>query len=134
MNRTGLILGFFTGIILCPHASNAQYTTDFQTITISGVASNGTGDYLIGSNTFADVLLIQDTGALSIGFGLNVALGYETSSSNNTVLVTGTGSIWDCGWFSSISVGYSGMNNSLTISSGGRVIDGLDACVGIQCR
>ena len=74
------------------------------------------GGYLVGSNTFADVLLIQDGGVLSNKVGY---LGYGASSSNNTVLVSGSGSTWSNG--NSLVVGLSGSGNSLVISNGGNV-------------
>ena len=54
--------------------SSAQYAGNSQTNIISGVVSNWTGDYLVGSNTFADASLIQNGGVLSNGNGY---LGYE---------------------------------------------------------
>jgi T5SS/PEP-CTERM-associated repeat protein len=74
-----------------PLAGRAQYTADFQTNIISGVTSNWSGNYLVGSNTLANVLQIQDTGVLSNG---TAYVGYDFASSNNSVWVTGTGSIW----------------------------------------
>ncbi|MGA2605002.1 MAG: hypothetical protein ABSG14_12310 [Verrucomicrobiia bacterium] len=94
----------------------AQFTANYQTNTISNVTSNwvGNGTYVVGSNTFADVLLIQSSGVLSNGSG---CLGYV--SSNNTAQVTGNNSVWynDSG----VYVGYIGWANSLIISGGGRV-------------
>jgi len=60
---------------------NAQYTDSFQTNVISGV-SNWAGDYLVGSNTAADVLLIQDDGVLSAA-GLTV--GFDSAACDNLV-------------------------------------------------
>lgn len=103
-------------MVLCAPAAYAQYTADFQTNLISGVTSNWTGNYVIGSNTFADALLIQSSGVLSNGKGY---LGYDPSGSNNTVLVSGTGSVWTNR--GTLVVGLSAMGNSLVISNGGRV-------------
>jgi autotransporter family porin len=99
-------------------AARAQYTADFQTNIISSVTSNWTGDYVVGSNTFADVLFIDSGGILS-----NVAgrVGYEVSSSNNSVLVIDSGSVWSNS--STLLIGWSGSHNSLTISNGGQVIN-----------
>src|ERR1035437_5511413 len=90
MRSPRLTLGLL-GIILGSRSSEAQYTANFQTNIISGVTSNWTGDYLVGSNTFADALLIQNSGVLSNGTGY---LGYNSSSSNNSALVTDIGSVW----------------------------------------
>ncbi len=43
-----------------------QYTSNYQTNTISGVASSWPGDYVVGSNTLADVLLIKSGGTLTM--------------------------------------------------------------------
>jgi T5SS/PEP-CTERM-associated repeat protein len=114
----GLILGFVTGIVLSSQPSHAQYTANYQTNIISGVTSNWSGDYVVGSNTFADVLFIDSGGILS-----NVAgrVGYEVSSSNNSVLVTDSGSVWSNS--STLLIGWSGSHSSLTISNGGQVIN-----------
>ena len=69
-----LILGWLAGMFAGARYSSAQYAGNSQTNIISGVVSNWTGDYLVGSNTFADALLIQNGGVLSNGNGY---LGYE---------------------------------------------------------
>jgi hypothetical protein len=86
-------LGFVTGIILSSRPTAAQYTADFQTNIISGVTSNWTGDYYVGNFYFSCALLVQNSGMLSNGVGY---LGYD--SSNNSVLVTDSGSIWSNQW------------------------------------
>ena len=115
MRYGSLIAGLLIGIVFGPRSSEAQYTADFQTNIISGVTSNWTGDYRIGCNTFANVLLIQNNGVLynSIGY-----LGYASGSSNNNVVVTGIGSVWSNR--SPVYVGF-GFNNNLVISNGGQV-------------
>src|SRR5664280_2630356 len=94
MKHTGLFLGFILGIILGSQSSNAQYTADFQTNIISGVTSNWSGEYYVGNTNFADALLIQTNGVLSDSLGF---LGNQISSSNNSVVATGTGSVWSSG-------------------------------------
>ena len=111
-----LIAGLFIWIVLGPESSHAQYSLDFQTNLISGVTSNWSGDYVVGSNTLSDVLQVQSGGVLSNHFGY---VGYETNSGNNAVTVIGNGSMWIN--HSSVIVGYSGAGNSLVISNGGRV-------------
>jgi T5SS/PEP-CTERM-associated repeat protein len=107
------------GFLFIPAASvHAQFTANYQTNVIDGVVSNWAGDYLVGSNTFADVLLIQNNGKLTNWTGY---LGYEVSSSNNSVLVTGTGSVWN--YNANLNIGYSGAGNNLVISNGGRVVN-----------
>lgn len=71
------VLGAVGCFVILAAPARAQYTDDYQTNTISGVTSNWAGNYLVGSNTFADVLLVQDGGVLSNGFG---RLGRTVSS------------------------------------------------------
>lgn len=103
-------------MVLGSRLSEAQYTADFQTNLISGVTSNWTGNYLVGDTNFADVLLIQNSGVLSNGYGY---LGFAMGSSNNVVLVRGLGSIWNN--HDVVLVGYRGSGNSLIINNGARV-------------
>jgi len=100
------------------NSARAQFTANFQTNTISGVRSNwaGFGAYNVGSNTFLDTLIIQNGGALSNFDGIIGNLG---SASNNTAIVTGTGSLWTNG--DVLVVGSSAPGNNLVISNGGLV-------------
>jgi autotransporter family porin len=92
--------------------TRAQYTADFQTNIISGVTSNWVGDYYVGYTNFADVLLIQNSGVLSNSQGI-----LETSS--NSVVVTGTGSVWSSSV--GLMIGVAGSGNSMVVKDGGRV-------------
>ena len=97
----------------------AQFTADFQTNTISGVVSNWAGDngtYVVGSNTFFNTLRIISTGILSNGSGF---VGYETLASNNTVLVSDTGSRWTNRFDIFLGIGSTG--NRLVVSNQGAV-------------
>jgi len=116
MNRTGLaaIVGFLAFTLT---AAQAQFTADFQTNIISGVTSNWVGYYFIGSNTFANVLLIENGGVFSNDYAY---LGFEQSSSNNAAVITGSGSIW--GNSEQLTVGYWGAGNQLVVSNGGKLV------------
>src|SRR5947209_6827385 len=82
-------------LLLSVTAGRAQYTADYQTNIISGVTSNWTGDYTVGNSTFADVLLIQNSGALVLSnSGGRGMIGYTSASTNNKVVVTGSNSVW----------------------------------------
>jgi len=107
-------------IFLQNNTVRAQYTSSFQTNIISGVASNWVSDsgYLVGSNIAFDVLLIQNGGVLSNGFGY---IGYYTRGSNNLAVVSGSGSVWNNQF--DLAVGKRGRNNSLVISNQGQVFD-----------
>jgi T5SS/PEP-CTERM-associated repeat protein len=103
-------------VVTVPPTVCAQYSLSFQTNIISGVINNWASDYLVGSNTFADVLLVQASGVLS---NRNGYVGYASNSWSNQVVVAGVGSLWyNSG---SLSVGYNGFANNLVISNGGRV-------------
>jgi T5SS/PEP-CTERM-associated repeat protein len=93
----------------------AQYTANYQTNLISGVTSNWPGNYMVGSNTFADALLIQNGGVLSTSDGY---VGYQPASSSNFVRVAGSGSVWSN---ASLHVGFSGCKNKMIVNGGGRV-------------
>jgi T5SS/PEP-CTERM-associated repeat protein len=63
-------------------------------------------------------LVISNQGQVINGHGF---VGYDSSSSsNNSVLVTGSGSVWSNQ--GGLYVGYSGVSNTLTIANGGSVI------------
>lgn len=99
----------------------AQFNANFQTIIISGTSSNwaGFGGYVVGSNTFGDVLLIQNGGALSNFDGI---IGDLSAASNNTAIVTDSGSVWSN--YQGLAIGASGAGNNLVISNGGIVFVG----------
>jgi T5SS/PEP-CTERM-associated repeat protein len=96
---------------------SGQYTSNYQTNTISGVASYWTGDYLVGSNTLADVLLIKSGGALTTADGY---VGYLAASVSNSVMVAGAGSVWTNGF---MYFGYDGAWNTMVISNAGSVVE-----------
>jgi T5SS/PEP-CTERM-associated repeat protein len=119
MRRGCLITGVFFLITLGAQTSEAQFTSDFQTNIISGVTSNWSGDYVVGSNTFADALLIQNSAVMAVGHGY---LGLNSDSSNNCAVVSGSGSIWTSP--NRLYVGWSGSGNSVVVSNGGHVSSG----------
>jgi T5SS/PEP-CTERM-associated repeat protein len=100
---------------------HAQFNGNSQTIIISGTASNwvGFGGYVVGSNTFGDVLLIENGGALSNFDGI---IGDLSAASNNTAIVTDSGSVWTN--YQGLAIGASGAGNNLVISNGGIVFVG----------
>lgn len=124
-----LTLAAAVGPCLAP-PTLAQYTANFQTNLISGVTSNWSGPYSVGSNTFADALLIQSGGVLSImaAYNADIWVGYNSSSSNNTVVVSGPGSVLNSSY---LTLGYSGAGNSLVINDGGQVMIAVSASVGV---
>jgi T5SS/PEP-CTERM-associated repeat protein len=122
--RGCLIAGFLISIALGSSSSEAQYSGNFQTNIISGVTSNWSFGYVVGSATFADALLIENGGVLVDG---QATVGLGSSSSNNLVLVTDIGSVWSNN--NRVFVGQSGAANSLVISNGGSVISLVDGVI-----
>src|SRR5712675_649158 len=100
--------------------AHAQFTGNIKTNTINGVTSNwvGNGTYVVGSNTFKDVLQIINSGVLSNGTGY---IGYEISGSNNIAIVNG--GVWSNG--PTLYVGYSGAGNRLIVTNGGKVFSAV---------
>ena len=117
MRRSVLILGLLAGTLGGARSSSAQYTGNFQTNIISGVVSNWAGDYLIGSNTVADALLIQNGGALS---NRNGYVGYEIGADNNTVLISDSNSLWSVD--GGLVIGNKGNGNQLVVTNGASVV------------
>ncbi len=102
--------------VFCAGGVWAQFSANYQTNTIDGVAVNWAGDYSVGSNTCFNVLQVLNGGALT---NVNAYFAFATGSSNNLALVSGSGSKW----YSSadMNMGYSGSDNRLTVSNGGQV-------------
>jgi T5SS/PEP-CTERM-associated repeat protein len=125
IQRYCLILLLFLGNGWSFVSSHAQFTANFQTNLISGGVSNWAGDYVVGSNTYAAMLLIQNGGQL---FNDSGYLGYQSGSSNNCVIVTGTGSLWSNS--ASLYLGYTGARNTLVITNAGRVVSRAHAYLG----
>ena len=103
--------------------ASGQYTSNYQTNTISGATSNWAGDYVVGSNTFANALLIRNAGVLTNADGY---VGYLPASSSNYVLIAGAKSVWTN---ANLYLGFSGGGNSLVISNAGVVADNLGTYV-----
>src|SRR5438093_779749 len=96
--------------------AQAQFSADYQTNIISGVASNWPGNYYVGSNTVFDLLQIDSGGSLTNGTGW---LGYESNALYNSALITGSGSVWKCN--GDLYVGNSGGDCRLVIENSGVV-------------
>jgi T5SS/PEP-CTERM-associated repeat protein len=91
------------------------------TNVISGVSSNYLASYYyVGSNGAFNALIVTNASALLVSSGSGI-IGNSAISSNNTALVTGSGSIWSNSL--TLTVGNTGSFNSLTIANGGHVFD-----------
>jgi len=104
-----------------------DYNLDNQTNTINTV-QNWPGDYIVGSNTFGNALIINSSGVLSNNSDY---LGYEAGGSNNIAIVNA--GIWTNRGY--LVVGVNGANNQLIVTNGGRVfcsnIQGSPGCLGL---
>jgi T5SS/PEP-CTERM-associated repeat protein len=103
---------------MLPMESLAQFTASRQTNVIDGVVSNWVGKYYVGDNAAFDQLQILNSGVLSDSQGF---VGHGGSASNNSALVSGTGSTWSNQ--AELYVGFLGKGNSLTIIDGGGVVN-----------
>ena len=73
------------------------------------------GDYVVGSNTFANGLMIRNRGVLTNADGY---VGYLPASSSNYVMVAGAGSVWSN---ANLYLGFSGSGNTMVITNAGHV-------------
>jgi len=90
---------------------------------VSGVTSNVTGDYYVGNTGPFNGLIVTNAGQLNVsGSGY---MGYTVAASNNTALVTGSGSVWNVNGHLNVGYGTSANNNQLTISAGAHVQDNV---------
>src|SRR5437870_5142062 len=103
MNRNHSLPAVLLVATVLASPAGAQLTGNDQTNIISGVTSNWTGNYYVGSNFVFDALLVQNGGKLFNAFGYS---GYTSTASNNSILVTGSGSIWSNG--NDLILGYAG--------------------------
>ena len=102
----GSIIGAF------PNSSN-----NTAMVTDAGSTWSNSGDLYVGGEGSSNRLEISNGGRVE---GFRGYIGFGTNSSNNTVLVTGTYSLWTN--TREMHIGYAGAGNQLNISNGGSVI------------
>ncbi|MCX7009713.1 MAG: hypothetical protein NTY53_21135 [Kiritimatiellaeota bacterium] len=97
-------------------------------VTVSGTGSvwNNARDLDVGFMGSGNQLTITDSGTVVVA--QNAYVGYVVIATNNTVLVTGAGSVLSNGV--SLYVGFMGSGNSLIITNGGAVTVAQNAYVG----
>jgi len=99
---------------------------DNNTVLVSGsgsVWSNSHGIF-VGYNGSNNTLTVENSA--QVYSGNNSSIGRTWSSRNNSVLVTGSGSIWKN---SHLQVGHFGSHNLLAVENGGRVESSM-GCIG----
>jgi T5SS/PEP-CTERM-associated repeat protein/autotransporter-associated beta strand protein len=130
-NSADLFVGFegFGNNLTIANGGTVANTTGF--IGLSGAASSNNSVLVTGAGslwTNSNVLCVGYEGSsnsLVVSNGATVAvnadgnIGYDATASNNSVLVTGSNSLWTNS--NSLLVGVRGSSNSLTISIGGTV-------------
>lgn len=99
-------------------------------VTVSGAGSswNIVSNLLLGNSGFGNQLIVSDGGTVNnvTGFVGGVSGGFAAAS-NQSVLVTGSGSVWSNS--ASLIIGASSSSNSLAVRSGGKVYN-TDAFIG----
>src|ERR1051326_8793855 len=102
-----------------PNASDKDNYVVVTGTNLLGVASSLTtvGDLYLGQYGSGNQLIITNVGVVSDAHGF---VGYQVAgASNNTILVSGSGSVWSNSNY--MILGDTGNGNSLTIANGGRV-------------
>jgi len=112
--------GTLTGVIL-GYIGNAS-TSDNNVVTVTGIGATwNLSSYLyIGNVGSFNSLTIANGASVT---NVNGIIGNDPLANNNSVRVTGNGSIWDNGG-GDVFVGNSGYANSLAIDAGGQVYGG----------
>jgi len=105
------------------------YTTNSSnnTALVTGTGSTWSNSTLsVGYNGSGNSLVISNGGVVA---DYSDYLGYNSSSSNNSVLVTGNNSLWS-NRYSQLVVGVGGSSNSVVVANGGEVSDGSSVSLG----
>jgi T5SS/PEP-CTERM-associated repeat protein/autotransporter-associated beta strand protein len=98
---------------------NSGATNNSVLVTGNGSAWNSGGDLLVGWGDSGNTLTISNGGAVTSGqVNYGGVIGFNASSTNNSVLVTGTGSTWSNS--GDLTIGDAG-EGTLTIANGGSV-------------
>lgn len=109
--------------------AHAQLVADGATYTINNTGINlGAAELIIGTNGPNTSLIITNNGRLTNAF---CYVGFYPGSTNNRVMVTGAGSLWNN--TNGLILGYQGSGNTLLITNGGTVMnsnDGQDVSMG----
>ena len=120
ISGTGQLIQLGTGTTTLAGSNSYTGGTTVQGGTLAiagpgGAVSATAALYVDNASTF----VITNGGRLAATYGS--VLGSTFNSSNNTVLVTGPGSVWTSS--RDVSIGYYGDRNTLTISNGGVLAD-----------
>jgi T5SS/PEP-CTERM-associated repeat protein len=91
----------------------------FNSVLVSGTNSlwNNNGQFNVGAFGSGNQLMVNNGGRVAVL--TDSFIGRMNVAGSNSVLVTGSGSVWTNG--GDLYVGYDGYGNSLSVASGGRV-------------
>jgi fibronectin-binding autotransporter adhesin len=99
-----------------------------NTLNLTGGVLNSTGYLVVGYFAGENALNITSGGNATVG---SVTVGLDTASSNNTILVSGTGSALNTADL--IYLGENGASNSILVENGGKVVSQIqDAVIGLN--
>jgi T5SS/PEP-CTERM-associated repeat protein len=99
-----------------------------NTLEVNGGKLNSTSSLIVGYFSNANTANITAGGNATVG---SVTVGLDATSSNNTVLVSGTGSALNTAGL--IYLGENGTSNGLVVENGGKVVSqALDAVIGLN--
>jgi T5SS/PEP-CTERM-associated repeat protein len=118
--KTLILVSLVIGSIL-PNVASAQTTNVYSGVTVE--LTNVT--YIGATNSFNQFSLINGA-SLSDTNGYPVFVGYNAGANNNSVFVSGSGTIWDQSSGGGVYVGDLGSGNSLTISAGAQFLGAVD--------
>jgi T5SS/PEP-CTERM-associated repeat protein len=110
----------------------SQSTSSNNSVTVTGANSswNSVNGIYVGDQGSSNSLLVINGGSVNAGALYGVTIGNATTSSNNSVLVSGSNStIVSTG---GVTVGSSGSGNTLTIESNAVVSNSSDVVLGLQ--
>ena len=107
------------GSVFAQYASIGKTTNStFNTALVSGIGSGWINNTMVvGIEGFNNQLIINDGGHVETLY--YAAIGYETNANNNSVLVTGIASLWNCGDL--VAIGGYGSSNTMMVTEGGDV-------------
>lgn len=115
------------GFVTSAGGATIGHGSDNNTVLVTGTGSVWSNDITIGLSGAGNLLTIGNSGKV-YGAINSIGTGSATvDASNNTVLVTGAGSVWSGTGL--LTIGSKGTGNQLTISNGGAVY-GTSATIG----
>ena len=126
--------GRMSARVACYMGTNPGSSSNRVVVTGSGSIWTTRQDRYVGISGSGNSLVISDGGQVfdNVSPGHDGCyVGYNSGSANNSVLVTGPGSLWNVR--TNLYMGYTGFGNSLVISNGGQVVNS-DAYMGYSDR